>query len=102
MGAAARANLKALRDRDPQGPAIAKMARIGKLLDGQSGRTDADYCDALVSILDEWTTALDVPRLGRYGIREHDLDSIVEGAANRNNPIALSREEIRELLLERL
>ncbi len=102
MGAAARANLKALRDRDPQGPAIAKMARIGELLDGHSGRTDADYCDALVSILDEWTTALDVPRLGRYGIRENDLDRIVEGAANRNNPIALSREEIRELLLERL
>jgi len=102
IGAAARANLKALRERDPLGPAIAKMARIGELLVGDSGRSDANYCDALVNILDEWTAALDLPRLGPYGIREGDLDRILDGAANRNNPVALTREEIRVLLTERL
>ena len=102
MGAAARANLKALRERAPQGPAITKMARIGELLDPSAGRNAADYCDALVDILDQWTAALNVPRLGQYGIGEADLEKILDGAANRNNPIALSRDEIRELLLERL
>ena len=102
MGAAARVNLKALRERDPGGPAIAKMARIGELLDGQPGRGEAHYCDALVSTLERWTGALEVPRLGHYGIGEGDLNTILDGTANRNNPIPLEREEIRQILLQRL
>ena len=78
------------------------MARIGALLDGHPGRDEGYYCDALVSTLQHWTDALEVPRLGEFGIEERDLERILDGAANRNNPIQLAREEIRAILLERL
>lgn len=102
MAAAVRANLRALRERDSGSPAIAKMARLGELLVGRSGDSRDDYCDALLRILDEWTTRLGIPRLGQYGIGPADLDKILEQAANRNNPIELQRDEIRAILEERL
>jgi hypothetical protein len=33
---------------------------------------------------------------------EADLDRVAEQAANRNNPVRLSRDEIRALVAERL
>nr|VFJ57026.1 MAG: alcohol dehydrogenase [Candidatus Kentron sp. FW] len=115
-----RANIKALRARVPDSPALDKMARVGMLLSsfshGQgshslpaiflgtenSASNRDDNCDVLVRILDEWTADFQVPRLGQYGIREQDLDAILDKAQNRNNPIALTRDEIREMLEERL
>lgn len=41
-------------------------------------------------------------RANLKALRERDLDRMVDADANRNNPIELSRQEIRELLLERL
>ena len=83
-------------------PALAKMARVGALLRGHPPGSEGADCDALLEVLDEWTVALDIPRLGRYGIGASDLDRILDQAANRNNPIALEREEIRALLEARL
>nr|VFK26992.1 MAG: alcohol dehydrogenase [Candidatus Kentron sp. MB]VFK31261.1 MAG: alcohol dehydrogenase [Candidatus Kentron sp. MB]VFK75422.1 MAG: alcohol dehydrogenase [Candidatus Kentron sp. MB] len=119
-----RANLKALRARAPDSPALEKMAAIGMLLSyyentgkdrfgtgmslpcafpGEGLIKDRDdYCDALLEILDRWTSDFQTPRLGEYGIGEQDLDSILDRTDNRNNPIALTREEIRAMLEERL
>jgi alcohol dehydrogenase len=102
MGAAVRANLKALRQRSPDNMAIAKMARLGQLLTGTAEKSPEYFCDALVYILDEWTQILDIPRLGSYGIQKQDFDKILDKTANRNNPIQLDREEIRMILAERL
>ena len=102
VAASVRANLKALRLRAPRSPALAKMARVGALLRGHPPGSEGADCDALLEVLDEWTAALDIPRLGRYGIGASDLDRILDQAANRNNPIALEREEIRALLEARL
>jgi len=60
------------------------------------------HCDELLRILDQWTADFEVPRLGQYGIREQDLDTILNKTQNRNNPIELTRKEIREMLAERL
>nr|VFK52417.1 MAG: alcohol dehydrogenase [Candidatus Kentron sp. TUN]VFK52940.1 MAG: alcohol dehydrogenase [Candidatus Kentron sp. TUN]VFK57578.1 MAG: alcohol dehydrogenase [Candidatus Kentron sp. TUN] len=122
-----RANLKALRTRAPENRALDKMAQLGILLSsyehrqnvrpapdeqislpsifmdmGNSIKNRDDNCDELLRILDKWTSDFDVPRLGQYGIREQDLDSILEKAQNRNNPIELTKNEIREMLEERL
>ena len=102
VGAAARANLRALRDRDPESPALDKMARVGRLFSGAAEEGREAGCDALVATLDAWTERLELPRLSRYGIEERHLDKILDAAANRNNPVELSREEIRGILLERL
>nr|VFK68554.1 MAG: alcohol dehydrogenase [Candidatus Kentron sp. UNK]VFK73653.1 MAG: alcohol dehydrogenase [Candidatus Kentron sp. UNK] len=119
-----RANIEALRARAPESPALDKMARVGMLFsfygDGQgadsfsnpptpwpssfmdSVRDRDDNCDRLLAILDKWTSDFQAPQLGRYGIREQDLDAIVAKAQNRNNPIALTHDEIRGMLEERL
>lgn len=97
-----RANLKALRQRAPASPALKKLARVGALLAGHADRGVEEDCDALVAILDQWSAILRIPKLSQYGIQESDLDAILDGAANRNNPIELTRAEIRALLEERL
>jgi alcohol dehydrogenase len=94
MAAAVRANWKAIQEREPDNPAIAKMARVGQLLSGETGKTEQYYCDALANILEEWTEILDLPRLGNYGLRRQDLEKIVAQSPNRNNPIELTQEEI--------
>ena len=102
LASSVRANLRALRQRDPRSPALQKLARVGALLAGSSRYSIDDSCDALVDILDEWTTTLEIPKLSKFGVQERDLDRILDLAENRNNPIKLTRAEIRRLLEERL
>lgn len=112
MAAAVRANWQAIKTRQPDSPAIAKMARLGRRLaqaPGQSlagqslaGQSDADYCELLVTLLETWTDQLALPRLGNYGIQSSDLDRILDQTQNRNNPIQLTRHEIRAFVETRL
>jgi len=107
-----RANLAALRARDPESPAIRKMACLGALLssrgdedeakDCSSSQAQEQNCDALLEILDKWTVDFSVPRLSRYGICDQDLEKILNNAQNRNNPVTLTQGEIRKMLEERL
>ncbi len=101
VGAATRVNLRVLQ-RENNENALQKLAKVGALFaDGNSGSSQGD-CEALISILDNWTRLLAIPKLGTYGIRETDLNDIVSETKCRNNPVKLSREEIREILVERL
>lgn len=104
-----RANLAALRARAPGSPALEKMARLGVLLSSRddtitvpSGENRDENCDALLRILDRWTEDFRAPRLREYGIGEQDLEKILDKTQNRNNPIELTRGEIRIMLEERL
>ena len=102
VAASVRTNLKALRERQPESPAIAKMARLGQLLSGTTDKSPDYLCDALVDILERWTQILEIPGLGSYGIQKQDFDKILAKTTNRNNPIELHREEIQGILEERL
>ncbi|WP_265265684.1 iron-containing alcohol dehydrogenase [Spirulina subsalsa] len=102
MAAAVRVNWQALQRRDPQHPAVAKMAKLGQWMSQDAGKPPAYYCDFLVQELENWTEQLKIPRLGEYGLTEADLGRILAQTTNRNNPIALNREEIQELLGSRL
>ena len=102
VAASVRTNVRALWSRTPESPALEKLARLGELLAEQSFASKEAACDALVKVLDDWTKALALPKLREYGIQPSDLDKILAKTANRNNPIELSREEIRALVMERL
>ena len=39
-----------------------------------------------------------IPSLSTYGITENDFDKIVSAAENKNNPVNLSGEEMKEIL----
>ena len=104
LGAETRVNVRAMRERDPDNPALEKYARVGALLaDSLYEPAERErLCDLLADRIDGWIEALDVPRLGRYGVREADLDRIVRAAGNKNNPIPLEPGEVLELLRMRL
>ncbi|MDQ2999757.1 MAG: iron-containing alcohol dehydrogenase [Fibrobacterota bacterium] len=82
--------------------ALAKFAKVGVLFGGSAEKGVAWNCDFLVDRLREWTVALDLPRLGHYGIKASDLERIIDKTSNRHNPVKLERDELAELLSRRL
>ena len=102
MAAATEINIRVLEEREPDNPALAKYARIGRLFHGKKSIDNVAARVFLVRILKEWTARMNVPSLGAYGIREADLDLIVansRGSSMKTNPIVLTNEEVREILL---
>ena len=81
-------------------PAIAKFARLGRLLGGQYAEP-LDCCRHLVATLNDWIDRFDIPRLGRFGLTPHHIDQLVAMAANKNNPVPLTADQIRRLMTDR-
>jgi alcohol dehydrogenase class IV len=93
-----RANLKALRARDPDSPLLARFDELGRLLtaDPKAGADNAaDWLENLCA-------ALKAPSLGRLGLAEKDLPAAVEGAKRANsmkgNPVALTDDELLSII----
>ena len=95
-------NWLALNERAPDSMAIAKMIRLGRLLSGNDGNTNERYGQICGEIIDQWTEQFAIPRLSNYGLQAPHLDKVLDGTRNHNNPVDLSREEIRSMLLARL
>ncbi|MEB3214416.1 MAG: iron-containing alcohol dehydrogenase [Leptolyngbyaceae bacterium] len=95
-------NWKALKERAPDSPAIAKLVRLGRLLSGTDGHTDDWYGQACGELIDQWADQLRIPRLGSYGLQTTHFSKVLDGTHNRNNPIPLTREEIYSILHSRL
>jgi len=101
---ATRVNIEALRQRNPEHPALKKYANAGRLL-AQQHLVDDEACLALVETLQDWTRRLPLPRLGEYGITERDIPRIVansRGSSMKTNPIVLTDEDIAGILRARL
>ncbi|MFZ5929009.1 MAG: iron-containing alcohol dehydrogenase [Acidobacteriota bacterium] len=92
-----RANLRALRQREPGSPAIEKYAEAARLLD-----PSARSADDLPEWLDQIRIDLKIPRLSEYGIRAADIPALCEKAARassmKGNPIPLLPSELEEIL----
>jgi alcohol dehydrogenase class IV len=91
-------NIRALRRRDPDGPALPRYARAAETLLGRAGATPDD----LVAALRELVTELDIPPLRTYGLTEHNVPELATQAAQasstRANPIELEVEELAEAI----
>jgi len=104
LAGATRINLRALRERDPGNPALAKYAQVGRLLTRKHLRDDEAHA-ALLETLEDWTRRLDIARLGDYGVKEADVAHIVahsRGSSMKTNPLVLDDAEIAELVRARL
>ena len=102
---ATRINIRALRERQPQSPALMKYARAGALLAGDGRGANADAADRLVDLLAEWTERLALPRLSAYGVTEADIPAVLadsRGSSMKTNPVVLTDGEIEELIRARL
>ena len=105
VAAATKANLAALRARDPASPALRKYAEAGVLLCADMFSSEAAAQDALVALLEDWTGRLDLPGLGEFGMTEHDIERVVancRGGSMQTNPLVLTDDELGELLRTRL
>ncbi|HEY3009214.1 MAG TPA: iron-containing alcohol dehydrogenase [Micromonosporaceae bacterium] len=89
------ANLRALRSRDPDNPAIGRYAEAARMITGDPNASTADGVDWLRMMVER----LRVPRLGEYGVGPTMADDIVAKAATANstqgNPIALTTDELQ-------
>ncbi len=80
---------------------LSKYARAGKALTGEDAGSDEKNCERLVTRLDEWIEGFQIPRLASYGIREADLRRVADEARLKSSPVALTSDEIYEMLCSR-
>jgi alcohol dehydrogenase class IV len=100
IGSTTRAVVAALR-RTGAKAALAKYARIGALVTGETLNDEA-LVDALIETLDSWTSALNLPHLGRWGIVLEDVEELASDTSNKEAPVKLSPNEIAAVLGERI
>jgi alcohol dehydrogenase class IV len=95
-------NLRALRQREPNGPALYRYDEVAWWLTGDA-KAKADDGVKWVRAL---VADLKIPRLGSFGIRREHFAGLVAKAANASsmkaNPIALTPEELTEILEQAL
>ena len=103
LAAAMDVNLRALRDRAPEHPALARMTEVASLLAGQPDATPEEA----IGWLQDLTTALSIPGLASYGLDDNAEISEVVAAAQkassmRGNPIELTDQEVSEIVARSL
>jgi alcohol dehydrogenase class IV len=98
LAAAMEVNLRALRDRAPEHPAIERMSAVATLLTSQP---DASPEDA-IAWLQELTAVLSIPGLASYGLNDVEIEAVVTAAQKassmRGNPIDLNDTEVSEIV----
>jgi len=91
-------NIRALRRRAPQHPALEKYARVAVLLTGDQNAT----AESIVGALANLCAALNIPTLRALGLSQSEIPSVVEKAAAASsmkaNPLALNTAELTEIL----
>ncbi|MEW6515465.1 MAG: iron-containing alcohol dehydrogenase [candidate division FCPU426 bacterium] len=96
-----RRNLDQLRQAGAEAlPALRKHATAGALLSGRVVHSWEEGCEALLNQLDAWTRSLEIPRLGAYGLTAEETDAIAAKTPNRNNPVRLEPQDIRDILIQ--
>ncbi len=91
-------NLRALRARAPQSPALRRYRDVARMLTGQEDATAEDGITWTREICQE----LEIPPLKAYGMGEQDVPILVAEAAKassmKGNPLVLTPEELSEVL----
>ena len=105
VAVATEVNIQAMRAREPNNPALAKYAQVGRLLSDQPDIDDTTAHTLLITQLAEWCYRLQLPRLGTYGITIMDFPRTIansRGSSMQTNPITLTDSEINAILAQRL
>jgi alcohol dehydrogenase class IV len=88
------ANIRALRHRAAGGEALRRYGEVARLITGNAGATADDGVDWVLKLVAD----LQIPRLGKYGIREEHVADLIAKAANASsmkaNPVVLTAEEL--------
>lgn len=98
-------NIDLLEETQPEHPALAKYAQLGRMFRRKNHLDDVGARVFLVHILREWTEHLTIPRLSGYGVAEADLPRIAansRGNSMKTNPLPLSDADLISILAARL
>ena len=91
-------NVRALRSRAPDSPALTRYDEVARMLTGRADARAEDGAVWLRALVDE----LEIPMLAAYGVAAGDIDRVVEKARKassmQGNPIELTEEELGEVL----
>jgi alcohol dehydrogenase class IV len=92
------ANLRALKTRQPEHPAIQRYQEIAKILTGDNSATAQDGIRWTSQIVSD----LKIPTLSKYGMSEDQFPEAVEktlkASSFKGNPIPLHSTELKEIL----
>jgi len=98
-------NINAMKQREPDNPALDRYALVSEVLCQRRHKDKVTAWQELIHLLHQWTDALQLKRLSAYGLEESGLDPVVEnafGSSMKTNPIVLTKEEVKAVLVERL
>ena len=98
-------NIQAMRQREPDNPALRRYVRLAEIICAQRFRDPQEAWHMLVERLLAWTEHMHLTRLSEYGVTESDLEHIVahsRGSSMKTNPIVLSDAELHQILEQRL
>jgi alcohol dehydrogenase len=105
VASATEINIKSMLARNPENRALDKYARVAEVLCERRIRDRQAAWDQLVELLRDWTHQLQLPLLSYYGLNKDALDKVVansRGSSMKTNPIVLTDQEIKNILLDRL
>jgi alcohol dehydrogenase class IV len=91
-------NVRALRERDRDSPALARYDEVARILTGSATARAQDAATWLADLVRD----LEVPPLSAYGVRPSDVPDVAAKAKRassmQGNPIALTDDELAEAL----
>jgi len=105
VATATRFNIESLRQREPDNIALKKYHTIATILCQQKTGSQQQAFDKLLSLLEDWTEQLKLPRLGEYGVTTKDIAHIVNnsrGSSMKTNPVILTDKEIGQIITTRI
>jgi alcohol dehydrogenase class IV len=92
-------NLKALRERAPENPALRRYEEVARILTRNDKATPEDG----VQWVKEITEGFKVLDLAAYGLKQEDFPLLIEKASMsssmQGNPVQLTSSEIEEIIL---
>jgi len=96
------ANVRALRERAPQDPALVRYAEVARILTGRSGAAAEEGATWVLELVE----ALSVPALRSHGLTREDLADAIARARRassmRGNPVELTEDELARVLEQAL
>jgi len=105
VAAATDMNIQLMLQREQDNCALDKYAVLGDVISYQRYKNKHKSWQALTNTLQSWTDQMQLPLLSQFGLTEDGLDKVVKnsrGSSMKTNPIVMTDEEVRALLLRRL
>jgi alcohol dehydrogenase class IV len=102
MAVVNRYNIHSVLSEGDKGNLTKKYVFLGKIFSGIENRENEWYLKFVANYLDELTTRLEIPRLGNYGVTSSDLERIAAVTDHKSNPVHFKKEQLAEMMRERL